>query len=50
MYNSAIMAILHHLAAFTVAGTMVAEVVLFKPPLTVVRCVRTATRWSARAA
>ena len=29
------MAFLHHLAAFTVVGALVAEVVLFKPPLTV---------------
>jgi putative membrane protein len=35
MYTAAIMAFLHHLAAFTVVGALVAEVVLFKPPLTV---------------
>jgi putative membrane protein len=35
MYPSAIMAFLHHLAAFTVVGALVAEVMLFKPPLTV---------------
>jgi putative membrane protein len=29
------MAFLHHLAAFTVVGALVAEVMLFKPPLTV---------------
>ncbi len=35
MYMPAIMAFLHHLAAFTVVGCLVVEVVLFKPPLTV---------------
>jgi putative membrane protein len=35
MYTPAIMAFLHHLAAFTVVGALVAEVMLFKPPLTV---------------
>ena len=35
MHTSALMAFLHHLAAFTVVGALVAEVVLFKPPLTV---------------
>jgi putative membrane protein len=35
MYTPAIMAFLHHLAAFTVVGTLVAEVMLFKPPLNV---------------
>lgn len=40
MYTSAIMAFLHHLAAFTVVGALVAEVVLFKPPLTVVQARR----------
>jgi putative membrane protein len=35
MYLPAIMAFLHHLSAFTVVGCLVAEVVLFKPPLTV---------------
>ena len=35
MYIPAIMAFLHHLAAFTVVGALVAEVMLFKPPLTV---------------
>jgi uncharacterized membrane protein len=33
MYNSAIMAFLHHVAAFTVVGALVAEVVLFCAPL-----------------
>ena len=37
MYTPAIMAFLHHLAAFTVVGALVAEVMLFKPPLTVVQ-------------
>jgi putative membrane protein len=40
MYASAFMAFLHHLAAFTVVGALVAEVVLFKPPLTVVQARR----------
>jgi putative membrane protein len=35
MYMPAIMAFLHHLAAFTLVGSMMAEFVLFKPPLTV---------------
>jgi putative membrane protein len=34
MYMSAVMAFLHHVSAFTVVGALVAEVVLFKPPLT----------------
>ena len=34
------MAFVHHLAAFTVVGALVAEVVLFKPPLTVVQARR----------
>ena len=40
MYMPAIMAFLHHLAAFTVVGSLVAEVVLFKPPLTAVQARR----------
>jgi putative membrane protein len=40
VYTAAIMAFLHHLAAFTVVGALVAEVVLFKPPLTVVQARR----------
>ena len=40
MYMSAIMAFLHHLAAFTVVSALVAEVVLFKPPLTVPQAAR----------
>ena len=40
MYSSAIMAFLHHLAAFTVVGALAAEVVLFKLPLTVVQARR----------
>jgi putative membrane protein len=40
VYTSAIMAFLHHLAAFTVVATLVVEVVLFKPPLTVVEARR----------
>jgi putative membrane protein len=40
MYTPALMAFLHHLAAFTVVGALVAEVVLFKPPLTIVQARR----------
>ena len=40
MYLSAIMAFLHHVAAFTLVGALAAEVVLFKPPLTVVQAQR----------
>jgi putative membrane protein len=40
VYTSALMAFLHHLAAFSVVGAMVAEVVLFKPPLTIVQARR----------
>jgi putative membrane protein len=35
MYMPAVMAFLHHLAAFSVVAALVVEVVLFKPPLTV---------------
>jgi putative membrane protein len=35
MYTSALMAFLHHLAAFGLVGALAAELVLFKPPLTV---------------
>jgi putative membrane protein len=34
------MAFLHHLAAFTVVGALAAEVVLFKPPLTIAQARR----------
>ena len=40
MYTPALMAFLHHLAAFGVVGALVAEVVLFKLPLTVVQARR----------
>lgn len=40
MYMPAVMAFLHHLSAFTVVGALVAEVVLFKPPLTIVQARR----------
>ena len=33
MYASALMAFLHHLAAFTVVATLAVEVAMFKPPL-----------------
>lgn len=35
MYTSALMAFLHHLAAFTLVGALAVEVLMFKPPLTV---------------
>ena len=34
MYSSAVMAFLHHLAAFGVVATLAVEVAMFKPPLT----------------
>jgi putative membrane protein len=34
MYASAVMAFLHHLAAFSVVATLAVEVAMFKPPLT----------------
>ena len=40
MYMPAIMAFLHHLAAFALVGTILVEVALFKPPLTVVQARR----------
>ena len=40
MYMSAIMAFLHHLAAFMVVSCLVAEIVLFKPPLSVAQARR----------
>ena len=40
MYSSAIMAFLHHLAAFTLVGALAAEMVMFKPPLTLVQARR----------
>jgi putative membrane protein len=40
MYTPAITAFVHHLAAFTVVAALVTEVVLFKPPLTVVQARR----------
>jgi len=40
MYSSALMAFLHHLAAFALVGAVVAEVVLFKPPLTLIQARR----------
>jgi putative membrane protein len=33
MYSSALMAFLHHAAAFTVVGALAVEVALFRPPL-----------------
>jgi putative membrane protein len=40
MYLPAIMAFLHHLAAFTVVSCLVAEIVLLKPPLSVAQARR----------
>lgn len=40
MYSSALMAFLHHLAAFTVVAALAVEVALFKPPLSVVQARR----------
>jgi len=34
MYSSAVMAFLHHLAAFAVVAALAVEVALFRPPLT----------------
>jgi putative membrane protein len=40
MYSSAVMAFLHHLAAFTVVAALAVEVALFKPPLSLVQARR----------
>jgi len=40
MYASALMAFLHHVAAFSVVAALVAEMVLFKPPLTPIQARR----------
>src|SRR6202008_3361380 len=40
MTSSALMAFLHHLAAFTVVAALAVEVALFKPPLTVLQARR----------
>jgi putative membrane protein len=40
MYASAAMAILHHLAAFTVVAALAAEVAMFKPPLSLAQARR----------
>jgi putative membrane protein len=40
MYASALMAFLHHLAAFTLVAALAVEVALFKPPLSVVQARR----------
>jgi putative membrane protein len=40
MYASALMAFLHHVAAFSLVGALAVEVVLLKPPLTVVQARR----------
>ena len=40
MYASALMAFLHHLAAFATVAALAAEVAIFKPPLTAVQARR----------
>ena len=40
MYSSAIMAFVHHLAAFTVVAALAVEVATFKPPLTLLQARR----------
>ena len=40
MYGSALMAFLHHLAAFTVVAALAVEVMMFKPPLTLIQARR----------
>jgi putative membrane protein len=40
MYSSALMAFLHHLAAFTVVAALAVEVATFKPPLSVTQAQR----------
>src|SRR5271170_6931018 len=42
MYPAALMALLHHLAAFTVVATLAVEVALFKPPLSLAQARRLA--------
>jgi putative membrane protein len=52
MYSSAVMAFLHHLAAFTVVAALAVEVALFRPPLSLVearRLVRTDAIFGAAA-
>jgi putative membrane protein len=40
MYASSLMALLHHLAAFTVVAALAVEVALFKPPLSAMQARR----------
>jgi len=40
MYASALMAFLHHAAAFTLVGALAVEVALFKPPLSLIQAQR----------
>lgn len=40
MYSSAVMAFLHHLAAFTVVAALAVEVAMFKPPVSPVQARR----------
>jgi putative membrane protein len=40
MYSSALMAFLHHAAAFTLVAALAVEVALFKPPLTLMQARR----------
>src|SRR5215469_109838 len=52
MYSSALMAFLHHVAAFTVVAALAVEIALFKPPLSLLqarRLLRTDTIFGAAA-
>jgi len=40
MYSSAVMAFLHHLAAFTLVAALAVEVAMFKPPLSAAQALR----------
>jgi putative membrane protein len=40
LYSSALMAFLHHLAAFTVVASLAVEVALFRPPLSLLQARR----------
>lgn len=40
MYSSALMAFVHHLAAFTLVAALAVEVAIFKPPLTALQARR----------
>jgi putative membrane protein len=52
MFSTALMAFLHHLAAFTLVATLAVEVALFRPPLSLAqarRLVRTDNAYGAAA-